>query len=152
MTVNALIKTKDLLYSRLMRMKAADFWGNVKCYLCKDEMRWEDAEVMHFISRKHHSTRFLETNTHVGCKNCNQFKKQHLQEYEAALVKQYGSDIIRELRELSAVPHIYDRKQLEKEIKELKEEIKNGTFCFGDSGGTQEGGTDLDVQQGVPGS
>lgn len=99
-TIRKLIKKLDSVYSKFIRKKYADDFGNVKCFTCPKVMRWEDAQCGHYCSRRHMSLRFEPKNTHVQCLGCNVFKHGELDIYALNLQAKYGDGILKELNAL----------------------------------------------------
>jgi len=55
----------------------------------------------HFMSRRHYSTRWLDTNARPQCYGCNVHSQGRNYEFALNLNKEYGYDIAQELLQLS---------------------------------------------------
>ncbi len=97
-----------------------------KCITCGKLLLISFCDAGHFISRRHNSTLFDETNCHVQCRYCNRYLNGNLLEYRRQIIKLYGkgADIAlekkaRETRKYS----LEDLTTLEKEYKIKIEEL-----------------------------
>lgn len=59
------------LFSLWIRQKEADDNGVVRCATCRAFRHWRYLDAGHYMSRRHLSTKFDETNVHPQCKQCN---------------------------------------------------------------------------------
>lgn len=69
-----LIADLDFIFSRYIRLKYADKNGKVKCFTSDKEMRWQEAQNGHFISRSNLATRWMEEN----CRPQSEYDNCHL--------------------------------------------------------------------------
>lgn len=83
--VATLKKDLDLIFSKFLRLSSADKNGICTCYICGSEIRWQDAQVMHFVKRGHSFLRYDTRNCKVGDKACNEYKDGNLVEYAKKL-------------------------------------------------------------------
>lgn len=73
----------DRVFSKYIRMRDADQWGNVKCPICKFiDYPWQQMECAHFIKRSHFKTRWDEKNAIATCQACNQ-QSEHNEQIQA---------------------------------------------------------------------
>ena len=80
-----LIADADAIFSKYVRMSAADKNGIVKCYICGRPERWQDSQCMHYISRACLYLRYDLRNCKAGCKDCNEFRGGNLIKYAEKL-------------------------------------------------------------------
>lgn len=75
-----LLKKADMLFSKVVRLRHANAHGYVACYTCGDVYYWRDGlriNCGHYVSRKHHATRYDEDNTRPQCVACNKYGRLH---------------------------------------------------------------------------
>lgn len=68
----ALIQDIDYVFSRIVRLRAADEFGNCECYTCPTRKHWAMMQCGHYVSRGNMALRFDFRNCRVQCKNCNE--------------------------------------------------------------------------------
>jgi len=73
-TRTKLVKKLDAVFSQYIRRRYADKNGLAQCVTCGKKDHWKKLQAGHFISRKHYSTRWDETNVQVQCAGCNVFR------------------------------------------------------------------------------
>lgn len=69
-----LINDLDYTFSRIVRLRAADQWGNCECYTCGAKKHWSLMQAGHYISRGHMGLRWEFDNVRVQDKKCNEVK------------------------------------------------------------------------------
>jgi hypothetical protein len=69
--LQTLVNDLDIIFSRYIRLKHADLYGNVECYTCGKVDNWKNYQCGHFIPRGHMYTRFSEQNCKPQCQRCN---------------------------------------------------------------------------------
>jgi hypothetical protein len=109
------------LVQKLVRLKAADENGMVKCWTCPAVKHWKEMHGGHFIERGKNATKMLEENIHPQCPSCNRFgmkKASTVLEYRREMVNWYGEDFVRWL-EVEARKTVKHTRQ---ELMELKAE------------------------------
>jgi hypothetical protein len=52
----------DAVFSRYIRLKYCNEYGEVKCFTSDKKMRWQEAQCGHYIPRTHMATRWMEQN------------------------------------------------------------------------------------------
>lgn len=92
LSLRALEKKLDKVFSIYIRRRHADAGGTVQCVTCQKRMHWEKdgAQAGHFIKRQHRSTRWRPTNCHVQCTSCNTYRGGMQDEYAKFIVHTYG--------------------------------------------------------------
>tara|TARA_R100001163_G_scaffold11614_4_gene10635 strand:- start:16587 stop:16979 length:393 start_codon:yes stop_codon:yes gene_type:complete len=71
---STLIKKADTIFSQYIRQRYANDSGIAECFTCGKKDHWKNLQCGHFMSRKHYSTRWDETNCQVQCAGCNVFR------------------------------------------------------------------------------
>lgn len=122
-TLGKLKAKADALYSKQLRIQAADGQGNVKCYTCNKVDNWKHLQCGHFVSRTFSSLRYFPKNTKVQCIGCNMFNQGRLDVFAINLIKEYGQDILQELQKMKTLPPL-NRTDLEELIASYKN-LKN---------------------------
>lgn len=118
--LSKLIQDADAIFSKFIRLNAANKDGWLPCYICGTNVRWQDAQNMHFIPRGHSLLRFDEKrNCRAGCINCNQYLSGNLALYRQKLNEEMPGlpDI---LEEEARIPY-----------KLTRDEVKNISIEYG---------------------
>lgn len=89
-----LVKNLDSIFSKWVRLNAADKKGNVRCYTSGKTYNWKDIQAGHFISRRHYALRWDERNVKPQSKAENIFNQGNAPVFAQKLISEYGSDII----------------------------------------------------------
>lgn len=85
-SVAILKKDADLLFSRLIRLRAAaPETGILECYICGAKIHYSQAHAMHFVKRLDSITRLHPKNVRPGCFQCNVTKEGNLVEFRKKL-------------------------------------------------------------------
>ena len=93
-----IVKKLDAIFSQYIRLKDADYNGNVTCFTCgKVEHYKKGMQCGHFQSRKYYATRWLELNVAVQCAGCNVFRYGEQFLFSKYLDKKYGDGTAEEL-------------------------------------------------------
>lgn len=121
--LQTLVNDLDIVFSRYIRLKDADLYGNIICYCCGDKLNWKMADAMHFIPRAHMYTRFMEENVHAGCQQCNRFKSGELALYARHLERDRNGSV-EMLQEHSRIVYKYDRTELKSLVAEYSRKLK----------------------------
>lgn len=126
MNLSVFERKADELYSERLRRKAADYRGMVHCITCGKMMRWQDAQCSHYISRRHHATRFIEDNTHIMCAECNNLHNENKEPYLNWMLANTKAGTLSRLHSMSKdyVSDIDYKEMLNKVILDCKREIK----------------------------
>jgi hypothetical protein len=115
------------LVQRLVRLKAADHNGMVKCWTCPEVKHWKEMQGGHFIERTKTATKMLEENIHPQCPACNQWgmkKASTVLAYRREMVLWYGEDFVQWLEAESKRSVRHTRQELESLIIEYTKQIK----------------------------
>ncbi len=73
-----LIEEADAVFSRYLRMTAANEKGILSCYICGTEVHYKRAQAMHFVPRGNLFLRLDPRNVRAGCSTCNCHKGGNL--------------------------------------------------------------------------
>lgn len=121
--LQTLVADLDIIFSRYIRLKDADLYGNVKCISCDHFQNWKFLQCGHFISRSHMYTRFSEANCRPQCEVCNCVKDGNLKAFAQALeIERSGS--VEELYEQAKIIYHYTRDELKGMIAEYSQKLK----------------------------
>lgn len=128
------IKTKSLAklvdevacqLQRLVRLKAANDQGMIKCCSCHRWYHWKEMDGGHYISRKYTSTKIMEENINSQCKSCNGWGDASTgHQYYIFMVDMYGKDFVEKLEAMKHVPTKHNRAELMEMKKENAALIK----------------------------
>ena len=69
-----LINDLDWTFSRIVRLRAADAYGNCECVTCGTKKHWSLIQAGHYQKRGNMGLRFDFRNVRCQCKNCNEVK------------------------------------------------------------------------------
>ena len=104
------------LMQKLVRLKAADENGYVKCCTCGVVRLWNDRmQGAHFISRGKLATNIMIETCHPACASCNQWAHKTtlgILAYRRYMVGMYGEDAVDELEALSRTIKKYTRDEV----------------------------------------
>ena len=120
----SLKRTLDVIFSRYIRLRAANKNGYSACVSCGSVKRWQDQQAGHFVSRVRLSTRWDEQNCATQCPRCNILLRGNPVGYARYLQDRYGSKIFVELEERSRRPVKFARFALEAMCDEYAEKLK----------------------------
>lgn len=90
------------LVQRLVRLKAADSNGMVKCWTCPTVKHWKEMQGGHFIERGKTATKMLEENIHPQCPGCNMYgmkQASKILDYRREMVAWYGEEFVQWLED-----------------------------------------------------
>lgn len=86
--LSGLIDDADAIFSKYIRMSAADDDGGATCFTCDAWARWQAMQAGHFVSRGCYLLRWDIRNVKVQCHNCNVGKRGNLGEFAKRLEMQ----------------------------------------------------------------
>lgn len=90
-------RVADRWFARLVKLRAADDRGMVRCVTCGKAFLWDSVNIQagHFRRRWHMATRYDEMNVHPQCLQCNYYGDEAaLREY---MVRRYGEEAVEDL-------------------------------------------------------
>ena len=116
------------LMQKLVRLKAADDNGYVRCCTCGVVRLWNDRmQGAHFISRGKLATKIMIENCHPACASCNQWAHKTtlgILEYRRYMVGMYDEDAVDELEALSRSIKKYNRAEVADIKSDFQAQIK----------------------------
>ncbi|GMO28636.1 MAG: hypothetical protein Ta2B_09460 [Termitinemataceae bacterium] len=114
----------DKLFSKYIRLKAANGTDIVQCYSCGKVMSVKEAQAGHYMSRRYMNTRFLVHNVHPQCPHCNKWLAGNIPLYRKHLVEEYGATEVERIEALAQTKSGVTCELMEYWIAEWKEKIK----------------------------
>lgn len=127
-TISKLKKELDKWFSLFIRLRDATAEGSVQCFTCSRISHYKSGmQNGHFQSRRHHSTRWNETNCQVQCVKCNLYEQGEQFKFGMALESKYGEGTSEELEFLARTIMKVSRIDYEEKIsyyKDLVEKLK----------------------------
>ena len=112
-SIPTLRRKLDKVFSAWIRGRDAPDNGIDSCFTCH---RHAKLEAGHFIRRQHAATRWDERNVHGQCSYCNRWLHGALDDYYAALVREYGQGTVNELMRMKRTTVKYTRADYEEMI------------------------------------
>jgi NinG protein len=122
-SVAILKKDADILFSRLVRLRAADTVGLLNCYICNVSIHYTHAHAMHYTHREDSSLRYHPKNVRSGCVSCNVYKDGNLKEYADKLDAE-EKDLSEWLYLEGKQPYKFSRNELKQMIADFSREIR----------------------------
>ena len=89
-SVSKLRDTLDQVFSKYIRLRDTDKYGNGYCIDCGERIEWKNVQCGHFISRKMMATRWDEQNCQAQKDGCNMFQQGRQFEFGLGLDNLYG--------------------------------------------------------------
>ena len=127
-TISKLKKELDKWFSLYIRLRDATDEGIVQCFTCSRISHYKSGmQCGHFQSRRHHSTRWNESNCQVQCVKCNMYEQGEQFKFGMALEGKYGEGTSEELEFLARTISKVSRIDYEEKIsyyKDLVEKLK----------------------------
>lgn len=124
-SVAILKKDADLLFSRLIRLRAAEpITGVCHCYICGDPVHYTEAQAMHYVGRIDSSLRLHPKNVRVGDKKCNEYLDGNLKLY-AEKLDQEETGLSEWLYTEGNIPYKFWRDELKRMIGDFSREINH---------------------------
>lgn len=121
--LSGLIEDADAIFSKYVRMSAADEYGDAFCYTCGCVKRWQEQQCGHYISRSNYHLRWDLRNTKVQCWDCNVGKHGNLGAYTERLEYEYP-ELPKILMEESRIVYSQDRDEIRGIIREYSRKIE----------------------------
>ena len=116
------------LMQKLVRLKAADDNGYVKCCTCGVVRLWNDRmHGAHFIGRKKLATKIMIENCHPACASCNKFHHpttSGVLDYRKYMIDIYDEDAVDELWALSRTIKKWTREEVADIKNDFLKQIK----------------------------
>lgn len=118
-----LVKEADAVFSRYIRMSAANDNGFIFCFICDKDVRWQDAQAMHYVKRSNMFLRYDLRNVKCGCIECNEYKGGNYLQYTRRLEEE-KSGITEILMEEGNLVYKYTHDELKQLISEYTIKLK----------------------------
>lgn len=119
----ALMNDLDWVFSRIVRMGAADKHGYCECYTCGNKKHWSLQQCGHFIKRGNTQIRWDFRNARVQDKNCNENLGGNLEVFEKRLNEEYPS-LPDQLKEIAREPYKWSREELKQLLIDLRHKLR----------------------------
>lgn len=123
--ISKLMKELDAVFSRFIRLSAADKDGIVSCYTCGHRNHWKKMQNGHYVSRFYKATRWDESNCRIQCSMCNMWKRGDLITFRINLVNELGESHVRFLEESRNVINRLDATVLSEKITYYTQAVQN---------------------------
>ena len=115
-TRKRLIDKLDKIFSQYIRLRESKN-HNSECFTCGKVDHWKKLQNGHFMSMKHLSTRWDETNCQVQCAGCNVFRYGEQYKFSVGLNAKYGDGTADAMLQKSRQTLKIDNAELEAKIK-----------------------------------
>ena len=112
------------MFSKYIRLKAADFQGYAKCVTCDEWKLVAKLQAGHFIPGRMNAIIFEERCVHPQCYMCNIRLKGNPRKYDAFMKRTYGQEVIDELDALSRTIRTFTYDELIDKYNYYKDEVK----------------------------
>jgi hypothetical protein len=96
--ISKLKKDLDKHFSLFIRLREATNEGLAQCFTCGKVDSYKKLQCGHFMSRRHHATRWNELNCQVQCVKCNMFGQGEQYKFGLNLDAKYGEGTSEELQ------------------------------------------------------
>ena len=120
-----LVKRLDNIFSQYIRLRNANAQGIAECYTCGKTDHWKKLQCGHFMSRKHLSTRWCDTNVQPQSAADNLFGQGEQYKFALHLDGKYGEGTAEELQFKSRQIHKVSRVEYEEQISYYKNIVEN---------------------------
>jgi len=122
-SVQALKNDLDFVFSRIVRMSAANTNGQCGCYTCHVAKHWSLMQCGHFIKRGNTEIRWSFQNAKPQCKVCNETLSGNLEMYEQRLEAEHKG-LPEQLRERAREPYKWSREELKQLLIDLRHKLR----------------------------
>jgi len=119
LTRSKVVKKLDTVFSQYIRLR--DSINEIStCFTCGKEDHWKKLQNGHFMSRRHYSTRWDETNCQVQCAGCNVFRYGEQYKFSIGLDQKFGEGTADEMLQRSKQIIKLSTEELEELINKYK--------------------------------
>ena len=125
LSLSALEKKLDRIFSEWIRRKDADEGGTVQCVTCRGLFFWKDVDAGHFIKRQHRATRWDERNVAPQCRRDNHFMGGRQDDFAREIINKHGGDVFSDLMTLKYTAKKHSRAELEEMIEKYSKLLKD---------------------------
>ena len=119
----ALINDLDFVFSRIVRMSAADKYGNCECYTCGAKKHWSLMQCGHYEKRANTQIRRSFSNARVQDKHCNEILDGNHEVFKERL-EQEQKGLPEQLTEMAREPYKWSREELKMLLIDLRAKLK----------------------------
>jgi len=102
-SITSLKKKLDTIFSLYIRLRNADENGTIECFTSGQLMHYKKAHAGHYISRRHLSTRWDETNVQAQSVKENIFNQGNAPVYAIKLDERFGDGTAKSLVDKSLI-------------------------------------------------
>jgi hypothetical protein len=120
---SALIQDIDYVFSRIVRLRAADEHGNCVCYTCGSKKHWSMMQCGHFVKRGNMGLRFNFRNSRVQDKHCNEILDGNYEVYRQKLEEEQPG-LAEQLEQEGREPFKYYTDELKQLLIDLRNKLK----------------------------
>ncbi len=124
-TISKLKKELDKYFSLYIRLRDANEYGMVQCFTSGRVYHYKNIHAGHFMSRKHLSTRWCDTNVQPQSAADNLFGQGEQYKFALHLDGKYGEGTAEELQFKSRQIHKVSRVEYEEQISYYKNLVEN---------------------------
>ena len=118
--ISKLKKELDKWFSLFIRLRSATKEGACQCFTCGKVAHYKKMQCGHFQSRRHHATRWIETNCQVQCVKCNMYEQGEQFKFGLRIDNKFGEGTAQELEFLSNQITKVSRSDYEEKISYYK--------------------------------
>ena len=119
-----LINDIDFVFSRIVRLRETDLYGNCSCYTCSYTNNWSKLQCGHFVDRGNMKLRFDFRNSRPQCPKCNCELDGNLKVY-AEKLNEEQSGLPDTLIEESREPYHWTREELKQTLIAYRNILNN---------------------------
>lgn len=112
LSIPSLLKKADRIFSQMIRLQAADLYGNCICASCGRVYHWKQIHAGHFAGRNYGPTRYDPDNVHPQCCYCNTFHDGNAAGYAHFIIQKFNTKKITQLWSKAKQDHEWDRDEL----------------------------------------
>lgn len=127
LTVAQLKKKTDVVFSKYVRLRDAQYRGGIwwcQCCTCDRWIPLKEIQNGHFQSRRYLNTRFHEQNCHPQCVKCNMFNQGEQYKYSLFVDRKYGPGTAKKLEQLARINKSFKSWEYEEMIANYTAKIK----------------------------
>jgi endogenous inhibitor of DNA gyrase (YacG/DUF329 family) len=121
---SSLVRELDALYSKYIRNKHSTDGKTVQCVTCGKVDEISSMQNGHYVSRRFHSTRWVDKNCHPQCYSCNVGLGGNYARYSHFMIRTYGQEVIEELIEMSNKTSDFSKTDILEKIDFYKAHLK----------------------------
>lgn len=120
---SALIQDCDYVFSRIVRLRAADAYGNCECFTCNTLKHWSLQQAGHYVPRGNMGLRFDFRNVRVQCKKCNELNTGEFKAFGERLDREVAG-LAESLVNQSREPYSYGIGELKQLLIDLRAKLR----------------------------